>query len=164
MWISCFYRVLSKTLSYIIYINKNITNTQPRFRGQVEVNQPCYYTPILMITTTKSQKLDWQSFKHNGTCKIKYYYHFDSIRIIRKWQEVAIRVSYYIYCRRNKISSDPELMSYTNGFKIKIYPLLVITSLVQIYIIYIYIYIYIYIIFIYIIYVNCIVTNKEIKV
>ena len=151
MWISCFYSVLSKTLSCIIYINKNITDAQPRFRGQVEVNQPCYYTPILMITTTKSQKLDWQSFKHNGTCKIKYYYHFDSIRIIRKWQEVAIRVSYYIYSRRNKISSDPELMSYTNGFKIKIYPLLVITSLLLVVCanIHIYIYIYIYNIYIY---------------
>ena len=73
VWISCFYSVLSETLSYIIYINKNITKAQPRFRGQVEVNQPCYYTSILMITRTKSQKLVWQSFKHNGTCKIKYY-------------------------------------------------------------------------------------------
>ena len=36
-------------------------------------------------------------------------------------KEVAIRLSYYIYCRRNKISSDPELISYTNGFNIRIY-------------------------------------------
>ena len=124
-----FYSVLSKTLSYIIYINKNITKAQPRFRGQVEVNQPCYYTSILMITTTKSQKLVWQSFKHNGTCKIKQYFYLNSVRIIKKCQEVAIRDSYYICRRRNKISSDPELISYTNVFKIKIFLLLVITSL-----------------------------------
>ena len=34
-------------------------------------------------------------------------------RIINKCQEVAIRTSYYIYCRRRKEWTDPELMSYT---------------------------------------------------
>ena len=37
----------------------------------------------------------------------------DSVRIIKKCQEVAIRVSYYIYCRRNKKWPDPEKKSYT---------------------------------------------------
>ena len=37
----------------------------------------------------------------------------DSVRIIKKCQEVAIRVSYYIYCRRNKKWPDPEITSYT---------------------------------------------------
>ena len=39
--------------------------------------------------------------------------NLDSVRIIKKYQEVAIRASYYIYCRRNKIWPDPELISYT---------------------------------------------------
>ena len=84
VWISCFYSVLSKTFSYIIYINKNISKAEPMFRGQVEVNQPCYYTSVLMITRTKPQKLVWQSFKHNETCKKKYYYYLDSVRIKTK--------------------------------------------------------------------------------
>ena len=50
---------------------------------------------------------------------------------------MAIRLSYYIYCRRNKISSDPELISYTDGFNIRIYLLLVITSLLLVVRIYI---------------------------
>ena len=37
----------------------------------------------------------------------------DSVRIIKKYQEVAIRASYYIYCRRNKICLDLELILYT---------------------------------------------------
>ena len=37
----------------------------------------------------------------------------DSVRITKKCQEVAIRASYRIYCRRNKIWPNPELMSYT---------------------------------------------------
>ena len=36
----------------------------------------------------------------------------DDQRIINKCQEVAIRTSYYIYCRRRKEWTDPELMSY----------------------------------------------------
>ena len=62
-------------LPAIIYINKNIAKSQPRLRGQVVANQPRYYTPISMITRTKDQKLVWWSCKHNGTCKIKYYYY-----------------------------------------------------------------------------------------
>ena len=50
---------------------------------------------------------------------------------------MAICLSYYIYCRRNKISSDPELISYTDGFNIRIYLLLVITSLLLVVRIYI---------------------------
>ena len=42
-----------KLLAIIIYINKNITKEQPRLRGQVEANQPRYYTSIPMITRTK---------------------------------------------------------------------------------------------------------------
>ena len=48
-----------KLLATIMYINKNIAKVQPRFRGQVEVNQPCYYTSISMIIRTKAQKLVW---------------------------------------------------------------------------------------------------------
>ena len=36
-----------------------------------------------------------------------------SVRITKKCQEVAIRASHYIYCRRNKIWSEPESISYT---------------------------------------------------
>ena len=32
--------------------------------------------------------------------------------MIGKMQEVAIRSSYYIYCRRNKVWNEPELISY----------------------------------------------------
>ena len=42
-----------KLLAIRIYINKNIAKA----RGQVEANQPCYYTSISMITRTKAQKL-----------------------------------------------------------------------------------------------------------
>ena len=64
-----------KLLVTIIYINKNITKAQPRLQGPVEVNQPCYYTSISMITRKTVQKLVLWSCKHNGTCKIKYYYY-----------------------------------------------------------------------------------------
>ena len=37
----------------------------------------------------------------------------DDERIIDKWQEVAVRTSYFIYCRRRKDWTDPEPMSYT---------------------------------------------------
>ena len=37
----------------------------------------------------------------------------DDERIINKWQEVAVRTSYFIYCRRRKDWTDPEPMSYT---------------------------------------------------
>ena len=37
----------------------------------------------------------------------------DDERIINKSQEVSIRTSYYIYCRRRKEWTDPELVSYT---------------------------------------------------
>ena len=40
-------------LATIIHINKNITKAQPRFRGQDEVNHPCYYILISMVTRTK---------------------------------------------------------------------------------------------------------------
>ena len=33
-------------LATIIYVNKNIAKAQPVFWGQVEVNQPCYYTSV----------------------------------------------------------------------------------------------------------------------
>ena len=39
--------------------------------------------------------------------------NLDSVRIITKCEEVALRASCYIYCRRNKIWSDPELISDT---------------------------------------------------
>ena len=39
--------------------------------------------------------------------------NLDSVRIIKTCQGVAIRASYYIYHRRNKIWSDRELISYT---------------------------------------------------
>ena len=52
--ITVFYQ---KLLATIIYINKNITKAQARLRGQVEANQPHYYTSISMITRTKAQKL-----------------------------------------------------------------------------------------------------------
>ena len=39
--------------------------------------------------------------------------NLDDGRIINKCREVAIRTSYYIYCRRRKEWTDPELMSYT---------------------------------------------------
>ena len=42
-----------KLLTTIIYRNQNITQAQSRLRGQVEPNQPRYYTSILMITRTK---------------------------------------------------------------------------------------------------------------
>ena len=38
--------------------------------------------------------------------------NFDSIYVIRLLQEVSIRCSYYIYCRRNKEWIHPELLSY----------------------------------------------------
>ena len=37
----------------------------------------------------------------------------DDKRIINKCQEVAIRTSYYIYCRRRKEWTDPEIILYT---------------------------------------------------
>ena len=37
----------------------------------------------------------------------------DDEKIINNCQEVAIRTSYYIYCRRRKEWTDPELVSYT---------------------------------------------------
>ena len=37
----------------------------------------------------------------------------ETVRIIKKRQELAKRALYYIYCRRNKIWPDPELISYT---------------------------------------------------
>ena len=39
--------------------------------------------------------------------------NLDSVRIVQKFQEAAIRASYYIYCRCNKILPDAELISYT---------------------------------------------------
>ena len=42
-----------KLLTTIIYINQNIAKAQSRLRGQVEPNQPRYYTSILMITRTE---------------------------------------------------------------------------------------------------------------
>ena len=46
----------------------------------------------------------------------------ETVRILKKCQEVAKRALYYIYCRRNKIWPDPELISYTwKCFDIKIY-------------------------------------------
>ena len=48
-----------KVSAKVIYINGNIAKAQPRLRGQVEVNQPHYYTTIWMITRTKGQKLVW---------------------------------------------------------------------------------------------------------
>ena len=38
---------------------------------------------------------------------------FDAKRIIRKCQKVALRASYFIYCRRNKVWPEPELISFT---------------------------------------------------
>ena len=46
-----------KLLATIIYVNKNIAKAQSRFRGQGEVNQPCYYTSVSMITGREVQKL-----------------------------------------------------------------------------------------------------------
>ena len=43
-------------LASIIYVNKNIANAQPGFRGQVKVKQPCYYTSISIITRREVQK------------------------------------------------------------------------------------------------------------
>ena len=37
----------------------------------------------------------------------------DDEKIINKFQEVAVRTSYFIYCRRRKDWTDLELMSYT---------------------------------------------------
>ena len=54
---SCFDNVLSKTISYKNLYKKNIAKAQPRLRGQVEANQPRYYTSVAMITTTKFQQL-----------------------------------------------------------------------------------------------------------
>ena len=34
----------------------------------------------------------------------------DSVRIIKKCQEVVLHAPFYIYCKRNKIWCDPELM------------------------------------------------------
>ena len=39
--------------------------------------------------------------------------NLDYERIIYKCQEVAMRTSFYIYCRRNKQWFNPELLSYT---------------------------------------------------
>ena len=36
--------------------------------------------------------------------------NLDSVRIIKKCQEVVIHASFYIYCKRNKIWSDSELI------------------------------------------------------
>ena len=46
-----------KLLAIRIYTKKNIAEAQPRLRGQVEANQPRYYTSVAMITTTKTQQL-----------------------------------------------------------------------------------------------------------
>ena len=64
-----------KLLAAKIYINKNFATAQPRLRGQVEANQPCYYNSVLMTARTKVQKLVSYGCKHNGTCKIKYYFY-----------------------------------------------------------------------------------------
>ena len=37
----------------------------------------------------------------------------EGMHIIKKCQEVAIRTSFYIYCRRNKTWEDPVELSYT---------------------------------------------------
>ena len=73
-----------KLLSTRIYKNKIIAKAQPRLRGQVEVNQPCYYTSISTIARTKVartrtflQEQGFQKWFHKvvntmETCKIKY--------------------------------------------------------------------------------------------
>ena len=64
-----------KLLATIIYTNRNIAKAQSRLGGQAEENQPHYYIAISMITKTKVQRLLWWKCKHNGTCKINYYYY-----------------------------------------------------------------------------------------
>ena len=44
-------------LASIIYINKITAKVQPGFRGQVKVNQTCYYTSISMIARREVRKI-----------------------------------------------------------------------------------------------------------
>ena len=67
---SVFIVFYEQLLASIIYVNKNIAKAQPRFRGQVKVNQPCYYTSISMITRREVQTLVSQSCKHNAHVSI----------------------------------------------------------------------------------------------
>ena len=62
-------------------------------------------TIIIIIIITGSSIKTFETYL-NGI-------NFNFVRIIKKCQEVAIRASYFSYCRRNKIWSNPELISYT---------------------------------------------------
>ena len=53
----------------------------------------------------------WKSIK--AFSKFLKELKLDDKGMINECQEVAIRISYYIYCRRRKEWSDPDLMPYT---------------------------------------------------
>ena len=51
---------IQKPVATIVYINKvYITKAQPRLQGQVEANEPRYYTSISVVTKAEVQILVW---------------------------------------------------------------------------------------------------------
>ena len=56
---------------------------------------------------------DGEDDDDNGDYDYYYYYYYYSItkRIIMKAMNISIRSSYYIFCRRNKPWTNPELLT-----------------------------------------------------
>ena len=84
---------------------------QKRYENlQSQLLVPCSNFRVLFLEITTIGFIGKQSLHHfTNFCKeVK----IDSDRAIYKYMEMAVRATYYIFCRRNKAWTDPELLLF----------------------------------------------------
>ena len=87
----------------------NYKNTKYQNLSSALLN-PCSHFKLILL------EISFLGFTGSSTKTFETHLNgknLDSARMMKKFQEVVIRASNHIYFRRNKIWSDPDLISYT---------------------------------------------------
>ena len=102
--------VIELTCSFELKARKSREYKETRYKGiQGELLIPMSRFSLILLEVT---------FLGFVTENVKLFKNFlktieiNETYVIGKMQEVAIRSSYYIYCLRNKVWNEPELISY----------------------------------------------------